>query len=295
MPKTVRDFSLLSKVYQSLFLLCAFATWTEWAKAESMCENQLNPNTRLSRVVGGESVSIDNYPWQASLQLSGGHFCGASVIHPNWALTAAHCISGFDRSGSYDLRNEFKASGKARILLGQTNWQDSRGSVGISKVIVHQKWTGNAVGGYDVALLKLERPVDDSYVIGLASTAFEGRYISEGVCSVVSGWGDQVQGANQGSKVLRAASIPILSTQNCANAFPRSDVSKLICAGYAKGGVDSCQGDSGGPLVVDSPVAGRVLIGVVSFGEGCAQAGKPGAYARVSSFIEWIKNTIANN
>jgi trypsin len=55
----------------------------------------------------------------------------------------------------------------------------------------------------------------------------------------------------------------------------------MFCAGVqSTGGKDSCQGDSGGPIIDKST---RVLLGLVSWGEGCAQAGKPGVYTRVGS------------
>lgn len=59
----------------------------------------------------------------------------------------------------------------------------------------------------------------------------------------------------------------------------------MICAGEK--GKDSCQGDSGGPMV-DS--AGK-QVGVVSWGIGCALAGYPGVYARVSTYADWISST----
>ena len=59
----------------------------------------------------------------------------------------------------------------------------------------------------------------------------------------------------------------------------------MICAGEK--GKDSCQGDSGGPMVD----AAKKQVGVVSWGIGCALAGYPGVYARVSTYADWISAT----
>lgn len=55
-----------------------------------------------------------------------------------------------------------------------------------------------------------------------------------------------------------------------------TDPVKQVCAGYDEGSKDSCQGDSGGPLVIDNGQGIFEIIGIVSFGEGCAGPGKPG-------------------
>ena len=63
----------------------------------------------------------------------------------------------------------------------------------------------------------------------------------------------------------------------------------MFCAGYEVGGVDSCQGDSSGPFVAADSSGKMTLIGVTSWGIGCAQKRKPGVYTKVVDFVPWIE------
>ena len=67
--------------------------------------------------------------------------------------------------------------------------------------------------------------------------------------------------------------------------------SPMRCSAPAAGKAasNSCQGDSGGP--VDD---GEKLVGVVSWGHGCARRLKYGVYTRVSTVSEWANEMIAD-
>lgn len=98
------------------------------------------------------------------------------------------------------------------------------------------------------------------------------------------------------SPILRKASVPVVDTAVCngPDSYNGQIKEHMICAGHKEGGIDSCQGDSGGPLVLNG-ADGAVLVGVVSWGKGCAQKLKYGVYTRVAENRNWINRVVAAN
>ena len=90
---------------------------------------------------------------------------------------------------------------------------------------------------------------------------------------------------------LRQVRVKLIADEICkrrdwyGNVF---DESTVLCAGYAEGGKDACVGDSGGPLQCRRADGIWKLVGLVSWGTGCADAKKPGVYTRVESMLDWI-------
>lgn len=80
---------------------------------------------------------------------------------------------------------------------------------------------------------------------------------------------------------LRQANVPIIDDAMCRNLFPGAITENMFCAGYREGGIDACQGDSGGPLVCTTPGGGFDLVGVTSWGFGCAQPKLPECMSEV--------------
>lgn len=87
------------------------------------------------------------------------------------------------------------------------------------------------------------------------------------------------------SSVLLAAKVKIVNQDTCLRAYLRmaTITPEMLCAGATNPARDACQGDSGGPLV-----ANNHLVGIVSWGEGCANDNYPGVYTRVSKYSDWI-------
>ena len=95
-------------------------------------------------------------------------------------------------------------------------------------------------------------------------------------------------------KYLSYVQVPIVTPAECKRSYGLDEdgndiiTRNMICAGYPGiGGKDACQGDSGGPLVCDEG-GFAVVVGVVSWGKGCASPNYPGVYARISPVLNWI-------
>jgi secreted trypsin-like serine protease len=137
-----------------------------------------------------------------------------------------------------------------------------------------------------IALIHVGDDLDGQPIDELAADA---PTLRDGQDLTVAGWGALTWGDSMGSKDLREASVPLVSDARCNRgaSYDGAITGNMLCAGRAAGGVDSCQGDSGGPLTFAS-ASGAVLVGIVSWGDGCGSPNKYGVYTRVSRFNAWV-------
>merc|ERR1712106_643899 len=113
--------------------------------------------------------------------------------------------------------------------------------------------------------------------------------------ATVTGWGTLASGGSTSSK-LREVNVKVMNNTECkGSSYPASWItSQMMCANVDGGGKDACQGDSGGPLVVTGNGSDTyTLVGMVSWGSGCAQERYPGVYSRVTKQLQWIQQTTA--
>jgi trypsin len=222
-----------------------------------------------SKIVGGVEAERGEFPFIVSLQ-AGSHFCGGSLIKKNWVITAGHCASETDMPehiviGLHDQRD----TSKAEIFTPV-------------KVIRHPKYDHGATD-YDFALIQLN---GDSKFEPVELNSTEFRATDEAMFTT-AGWGTIHEGDWGLPDLLQKVDVPFVSTERCLAAYPDQITDRMICAGFEDGGKDSCQGDSGGPLLVKKN-GKNTLVGLVSWGEGCARAKKYGVYSRVSAALSWI-------
>ncbi|KAI7800710.1 transmembrane protease serine 4a isoform X1 [Triplophysa rosa] len=243
------------------------------------CSADCGVSTSQDRIVGGQNAIIENWPWQISLQHSGQHTCGGSLVSPRWVVTAAHCFNG---EGKKDL-------GRWRVVSGIT-YLASSGASAVDKIILNRDYTSSR-NDYDIAMIRLQAPITVGETRRPVCLPPQDLGLQAGDNLVVTGWG-HVKEKGSLSSNLQKAQIPLIDSAQCSSStvYGSSISLRMICAGYLEGNVDACQGDSGGPLVYSS---GRwMLVGVVSWGVGCARANRPGVYTNMDQMIDWVHSVM---
>lgn len=234
------------------------------------------------KIVGGSSTSISQFPWQAAVFRNGSLYCGGSLITTRIVITAGHCVVG-------------QTASSFTVVLGRTTLSNTSEGTSIPVQSLAYRSNYTVVGSAprnDVGYLVLSSASSQPRIQIAGGT--EGGLWSPGALETITGWGCTsppkagllgLGGGCNTSDSLQVAQVPIVDDATCSSDYGSIfDPTTQVCAGYQSGGVDTCSGDSGGPL--QAPLgSGYRLVGLTSWGNGCAQARSPGVYTRVAGSV----------
>ncbi|XP_017051169.1 trypsin alpha-3 [Drosophila ficusphila] len=236
----------------------------------------LEPQSRqVGRIVGGTATSIEDRPWQVSVQRSGAHFCGGSIISNNIIVTAAHCLVSPSTASNLRIR-----AGSNKRTYGGVLIQ-------VAAIQIHEGYN-SATKVNDIGVMRLQSKLTFGSTIKAITMASVTP--SHGASASISGWGKTSYGGSSSATLLYVDTKIVGRTQCGSSTYGYGSwiLPTMICAASAN--KDACQGDSGGPLV-----SGGQLVGVVSWGNECALANYPGVYANVAELRSWVlaaQNTV---
>ncbi|GCC31930.1 hypothetical protein chiPu_0010390 [Chiloscyllium punctatum] len=241
------------------------------------------PATRLNkRILGGRTSRLGRWPWQCSLQSEpSGHICGCVLIGRKWVLTVAHCFEGRENAAVWN------------VVFGINNLDhpsESMQTRKVNRIILHPRYN-RAFVDYDISVVELHEEIIETSYVRPVCLPRKNQVAEPDTYCFITGWG------HTGNRVpfkLQEGEVRILSPDHCQSYFDTKTItSRMLCAGYEPGTVDSCMGDSGGPLVCEQPGKRWTLFGLTSWGSVCfTKLIGPGVYSNVTHFVEWIERQI---
>ncbi|KAG8453642.1 hypothetical protein GDO86_000322 [Hymenochirus boettgeri] len=241
------------------------------------------PAARMSkRILGGRTSRPGRWPWQCSLQSEpSGHICGCVLIGKKWVLTVAHCFEGRESAAVW------------KVVFGINNLDhpsDFMQTRLVKKIILHPRYN-RAVVDYDISIVELNEDIEETIYVRPVCLPTKGQLVEPDTYCYITGWG------HMGNKMpfkLQEGEVRIFPLERCQSYFDMKTItSRMLCAGYDSGTIDSCMGDSGGPLVCEQPGGQWILYGLTSWGTVCfSKVSGPGVYSNVSHFIDWIERQI---
>ncbi|XP_012863707.1 ovochymase-2 [Echinops telfairi] len=250
----------------------------------------------FSRIVGGSQVERGSYPWQVSLKRKQKHFCGGTIVSPEWVITAAHCVANRKIASSL-----YVTAGEHDLSQTEPGEQN----LTIKTIIKHPYFTIKKPMDYDIALLRMTGTFRFGQFVGPMCLPEPGERFEAGFICTTAGWGRLSENGLL-PQVLQEVNLPILTPKECSAALltlkkPISE-GTFLCTGFPEGGRDACQGDSGGALMCPNKKGTWTLAGVTSWGLGCGRGwrnnmdkndqGSPGIFTDLSKVLPWIQKHI---
>ncbi|KAG5882125.1 hypothetical protein JTB14_016888 [Gonioctena quinquepunctata] len=240
------------------------------------------------RILGDIEAEFAEFPWMLGILEDRTYRCGASLIHPQVAMTAAHCVTG---------------NGQFVIRAGEWNWESKEELLPhqerkAKKIVKHPNFHAPSLRN-DIALIILNEPFHLTQNVGIICLPQQGTMFDHANC-VAAGWGKNSYRKGTYQSTLKKVNLPVVSRDKCLQALrdavlgPSFNLHQsFICAG-GEADKDTCKGDGGSPLMC--PVSGRLgkyqQAGIVSWGLTCGKHDTPGVYVNLGMFRDWIDFTM---
>lgn len=292
----MKKFFILSALY------CIFVQST-WAN--------ISPQPRI---INGNIASEAQMPWQVALVTNPldayqSYICSGSLIADRWVVTAAHCAEQLKKLD----KNYY-------VLVGTNNLQDSQQGqiIKVKQAYIHEQYN-NRIYDNDLALLKLQQPVDfikcgkNCQTIDLINSIIEKQNAPIASPVQIAGWGVLEDCENSQSEIcqqysekmirnpqlypttLRYTTLKLTHCLSSSSLYQAEQITtNMLCAEspVQTQPADTCFGDSGAGLTIQNGLDKPYLLGIASWGVGCAKSGYPGVYTRVANYNNWINGYI---
>ncbi|XP_067303349.1 si:dkey-9p24.5 [Pseudorasbora parva] len=245
---------------------------------------RLDPH-RKPRMVGGQKVGVDVWPWHVSVLYqpdSSAPFsqvCGGALIDKYWIMTASSCVH--DRNQSTLLIR----AGSSILDIDDENTQTAE----VARIIIHERFNPVTLR-YSIALLQMKTPfVFNDFVYPICvpdDAAADHKYES---CHI-TGYNAQPDGGDLG--VLQEATVYIMSRSLCnkPSHWNYTLSADMLCVSNFGGGVDGCETNLGGPLNCYVKIEKHYfLIGIRVKASSCGEPKRPNIYLKVYTLFYWIE------
>ncbi|XP_011635278.1 trypsin-3-like [Pogonomyrmex barbatus] len=234
------------------------------------------------------------YPWMVALltKNNNGYVGGGVLISATHVLTVAHKVANYSTSNNLKVRlGSLKLEGNAQATTEPNPYVE----ISVSKVTLHEQYNPQSLQN-DIAILKLSSAAPIATSPNINTACLPSAATAAGTRCWVSGWGKDAFG-NSGMypRSLKEVDVPVISPADCQTALRKKTrlgdffvlSSSFMCAG-GEVGKDACTGDGGSPLVCSTNNGPYQVVGLVTWGIGCANAEVPGVYTDVFNFRSWI-------
>jgi hypothetical protein len=242
-------------------------------------------------IINGGPETITQHPYQVALLNNAkgpaisSQYCGGSIRDEWHIITAAHCVV----DTPFTAEGQVASPAQIDVLAGTAKLStESAGQRPHVAAISYDPFFDSGTLANDAALLTLATPLtldankQPVQLIGAADSplaAPEPLY--------VTGWGDTDKSSVSAyPDTLQGVQVNMVSDADCELDYVPTELATEVELCAAAPNKDSCQGDSGGPLVrANSPLAPADdrLVGIVSWGFGCASSHYPGVYTEIGA------------